>query len=926
MAGRNYEAPQFGARDTRSVQRGQVAGADTRAAVPISVGDDQWQDRMLRSLGQQGTDVLNKMADVEFQNLYLEGQAQVGVAESEAEIQGNPLTRDWKIAGYRDTMGKLALADLEAQFQQDLPLLREKDASEVQAYLAERRAKVMPALASMSREARASASGQILLQDRASTKKWATEHTKFIIEKKSQAVHTQWNTTNQTLKSASLQAALGDLKPEDFSEQLRSAAGVIVGSVWMDSSLPSGVQRELTFGMLQNSMAEDNVALYEYLQANPIPDGSGGQSTLLSRLDGDQQLKLANAYREAMNRTSDARNLYRMEQVANLDAQLDANTYQGTYEGLKGLLDPMVLNKSITGEKRQGLLNKYLDKQYKREQNVAFADMTIRGDVNGLYAAGKDIEDGIKAVEQTLGSRNVSPEQRLSTWMNIGKNGVDKGFKKAGEMLGVTMGQILLSPDGTVLPQHARVFAAVNQEIRAAEAAGLGNTRVAVLSGLPEDQRMQVEQIMRRVDAGAGLDKALQDTKAIAARDDGLSPALKAARAQSSATEVTKAIAAIEPRGLLETLWDHTKAAFGSKNAASDLAISPTSYMGSRDGWFSDSPTVQYYTEQMREAVRQEANNVLLLRPSATPDEVMSVAKANVAARTISTQNGPIAMPRNVNLQTVFGVGPGNQSAIGKAIDGMLPSTVENSRWQLTFAQGRLLAQEVDNKGVNVGQAKYIAPEQVRTRIAEDIRKETAVADRMFGDGRVVEADNLRIQFNGQNTAGVPISWMYGYRENLVAHEGVREKVYKDLSGNKDSKGNDIMTVGVGLSSTNTFYPKPDAEGKITSEQATQSFLNASNEAAQAGISVAKNLGLNNQFTFQLMAELAYQSGTPFMSRQDNTGKRYREFAAALQGKDVEAAKDAFKRTAAWYYSRGESDKPTKRQQNYLRLIENSMK
>ena len=176
-------------RDTREYQQTQVAAADTRVSPPLIVGDDSWRDKMLEQFASNAASMLNKMADIEYSNLYLEGQAKAGVIESEEELQGNPLTRDWKVAGYRDTMGKLALADTEAQFAVDIAKLREKGPEEIQAYLAARREKLMPALGSMSREARAAAAGQLLLQDRAATKTWTTEHAKFIIEQKSLGRH-----------------------------------------------------------------------------------------------------------------------------------------------------------------------------------------------------------------------------------------------------------------------------------------------------------------------------------------------------------------------------------------------------------------------------------------------------------------------------------------------------------------------------------------------------------------------------------------------------------------------------------------------------------------------------------------------------------------------------------------------------------------
>ena len=924
---RDYQAPNFQVRDTREYAGQRIADVDARPVLPHQVGDDTWRDKMLEGMMSQGVQVLNRLADQEFNNLYLEGQAQAGIIESEDELQGNPLTRDWKVAGYRDTMGKLALADTEAQFVSDLPLLRGQNPEDLQKYLSERRAKLTPALGSMSREARAAAAGQLLLQDRAATKQWTTEHTKFIIEQKGKVVRKQWDTGMLTLKSAQVQSATGALKEEDYFAKMQSTVGILVGSVWGDASLPSEVKQKLTSEMLQDALVNDQVGLYDYVQANAIPDGDN--STLVARLDGDQRLRLSNAYREAMSRTSDARSMLRMEQLAAFEAQVDAGTFTGTYSDVKGMLDPMVVNKTITGERRATLLNKYLDKQYQGEVESTLFDAAMRGDIDAVYSAGKGLDDMVKAVDATLTRRKVTPEQRLNTWLQVGTNGMDGvGFKKAGEMIGVTLRQMVSSKDGTILPQHVETFRTVNRAVRAAEDAGLANTRVRLLSGLGEEDRLFAEQIMRRVDSGASIEEAVHRAKDVQAQDEGLSPAARAARASGSNAALSKAIDGVEPRGVLGTVSTWVKAAFGSADAAADMKLRPSSFMTDRDHWFDQSPTVHFYTEQVRQSLRTEADNVLLTRPSATPEEALSVAKANVAARTLSTSQGPIVLPRNINLQETFGVGPGNQAAIGKAIDGMLRETVEDSRWQVAFAQGRLHAQEFDKDGKRVGNGMFIEPQNIRARIMEDTAKAVKVADEQFGAGRTVNKGGLEIKYNGMNTAGVPVGWMYGFRTNLIVHEGVRDTPYEDLSGAKDKAGNRIMTAGVGVSSHNPRYPKVGPDGKVSSEEATRSFNEASNDAAQAGVAVSRALGVQNHYSFLLMSELAYQSGAAFMDQSNKTGDRYRVFGEALKSGDVAAAQEAFKGTAAWFYSRDPKspEKVTGRQKNYLKLIEKSLK
>ena len=923
---RQYQAPEFLVRDTREFRQSQVAAADTRVAPPLIVGDDSWRDKMLEQLGGTATNMLNKMADIEFSNLYLEGQAKAGVIESEEELQGNPLTRDWQVAGYRDTMGKLALADAEAQFAVDIAKLREKGPEEIQTYLAARRNKLMPALSSMSREARAAAAGQLLLQDRAVTRTWATEHAKFIIEQKSQAVHTQWNTSLRLLGNAQIKKQLGELRDGDYNEQLRSTVGTMVQSVWLDNSLPHGVKQQLTFEMLQNALANDSVDLYDYVASNAIPDEAGGTSTLMSRLTGEQQGKVANAYREAQNRTRDARNMAIAAQVANLEAQIDNDAYTGTYEDLLAVLDPMLVSKGITGERRQGIINKYLDKQYKGEQNSALAELYLRGDLNGILSAGKEQADGLTALDAVLARRGASPEQRLNAYLQSGLNGMEGGFKKAGEVLGIALRQVR-SPDGTVLPQHLATVRAINDAVRRAEASGQTGVRVALLSGLSEGDRMFAERVFAHVDGGASYDEAVLKATDAEAKEAQLAPAVKAAQTQQVAKAVTAEITALEPRGVLSSVWTWAKSIFSS-DAANDLKLRPWSGVGDRDGWFGDGPTVQFYTNRVREELANEANHVLLQNPGASADQVISVAKANVAARTISTRFGPLTMPRNVNLEDAFGVGKGNQAAIGPALDAMLKETKEDANWQLAFVNGRLFVQEVVRTGQRFGTGTYLNPKDVRAKIKQMTDAEQEKASNVFGSGRRVQQDGVTIRYNAANTANVPTTWMMSYRDNLVNNEGIKTKPYRDLSGAKDTNGNPIMTVGVGVSSHNPRYPKVQPDGSVKAEDIRRSFIEASNDAAIAGSKAARDLGRYDRPTFLLMAELAYQSGTSFMTQQNKTGERYHEFAAALKSGNVEAAQEAFKRTAAWYYSADPKnrEKITPRQQHYLRLIQQALK
>src|SRR5262249_34789876 len=156
------------------------------------------------------------------------------------------------------------------------------------------------------------------------------------------------NVALRGMTDAQINAATKDLAPEDFTKTLQSTAGLVFSSVWMDQTLPRDVKKQLTFEMAQAALANDSVALYDYLSNTPLPSEDGKQSTLISRLEGEQQLKLANSYREAYQRTNDSRSLLRMEQLANFEAQIDSDSYRGTYQEAVDFLTPLVLNKTIT--------------------------------------------------------------------------------------------------------------------------------------------------------------------------------------------------------------------------------------------------------------------------------------------------------------------------------------------------------------------------------------------------------------------------------------------------------------------------------------------------------------------------------------------------------------------------------------------------
>lgn len=936
MITRTFNAPEFRPQDRRTVEQANVAAADTRVAPDIQVGNESWRDKLLQDIVGTGAPLLNKMADTEFSNLYLEGQAAVGQIESEDELQGNPLTRDWKLAGYRDTVGKLALADMEAQAAVDMQTLREKSPEAMNRYLSERRAKFIPLMASMSREARATAAGQLLVQDRAALKTHVSEHTKFIIEKKAQAITTQFDTSMRSLQGAQMQSALGEITPSAFGEQIRNVASTIYGSIVLDNGLPKDVKKQLLFEAAQRSLAEDAIPLFDFLSNNEFPDGEGGKSTLLSRLDAKDRITLSNQYRESLSRTSAQRSMVRLQQVADLESQIDNDVYTGTIDDLNGVLQPMILNKSLTGEKYQGIVNKFLDKQHKKGTRTALGTAFAQGDINRISSMGKTLKDAEDAFEDQLNLLKASPEQRLTAWLSAGQQGMPTAFKKAGEQMGVALRQ-MRQPDGKVLPQHLQTFRTINEAVTTAERNGQANTRAMLLSGLAEEDRVLAERVFAHRNGGDSYEVALQKAKDIETKEAGMSPSVRASQASQVATEVTKAIGEMEPVGLLEMAWTGFKSLIpGTGVDPNEVALRPKTYasgesfFGKLDRNFDDNnQQVRFYANRVQTELAAEASALMLVSPGAKSKELMSAAKAGVMARTISTNHGPVILPRNAKFEQVFGVPLAMQSKLGQAIDAITPGTKTGSRQELTFLDnGSIIAQEYAKDGERV-------PPRIieKSAILDSLRKiqgsELKKADEVIGSGKTIKSDGVTLNYSGRNSAGVEHDWMFDYRTNLVNHEGVRGVAYEDLSGRKDKGGNNIRTVGVGVSSHNPHFPKEvGPNGRVPDHAIQRSFLDASNDAAEAGARTARDVGVFNKAGFMLMSELAYQSGTAFLTQKNSTGERYVEFVNALRSGDVEKAQTAFKRTAAWYYSRAPKDPSTvtKRQKAYLDMIEKTIK
>ena len=914
MAQNDYRAPNFGVQDTRQVTGQGISGPGQSAGADVTVGED-WRGRLLSNLG----DGLQKVGQAYYEfsstKSYLEGQAAAAVGKSVTELQSDPITRDWAEKGFHDAAGKMAVAQQVAKFPGDLKKLREKAPEEFQSYLTKRRDDLTGAVASMSLGDQAKTAAQLQLMDIDDTAKYTTERAKFIIETKSQAINTKANAQLQSLAANQVAAGTDQGRTEDYLRSVQTTAAGLYADVWSDSSLPASAKQELTKQIAQQALSVDQVAMYDYMNHQELnfPDGTKG--TLISKLPAEDQIKLSASYREAMSRTADMRNLVRSEEMALLETQIDQGQIPGSYEMVRGRLDSLVQNGSITGSRREGILQKMNKKQLEIQTDGEVASAVLRGDNQYMMAKNKTPEQAMEALDRTMVKQGLSPSQMLGQYMQVGRNGNAAGYKKAGSMMGSAITQLADSEDNEVLPQNKEIFRQFMDVVNADTISGKTNSRESVMSGLNERDRMFTEKMLNNAKT-LGFDGALQLARKQRADDMSMAPSAKAAKAANLKEDIQKSVAAVDTSGWVKRFWTGTKAFFGSEDAIADqkLAINQSGVIGNTQG-------EAFYVRQTQEALLAESNFVATDNPSASGSEVVSVAKANLAARTIPTTQGPLILPRGADVSTVFGVPMNSQAKIGPAIDKILGSSPEGGSFHLVFQQGRLFAQGFDKEGQRSGSGFYLEKKDIQTAVNELNIAEDDEANKIHGAGTSVTANGVTLSFSGSNTAGVPEATAFKVRNNLVAHEGLTSEAYKDLSGKIGKDGNPIMTVGPGISSHNPHYPKLTGNASEDSKSINSAFIKASDDALKAGGFIAQQVGKYNDSGIQLMSELAYQSGVNFAELSS-----YKVFLKAMQSGNAEQAKAVFLDTPAFKASGNNPDKLSKRQSSYLSLIEGAMK
>ena len=897
----------LGTKDTRQVGA-QVQDATLRVNAPVTVGDASWRSSLVQSVAATVIKVGGKAVGVAQENAYLEGQAQAGRIKSEEELDGNFLTKDWAVAGYRDTMGKLAMADTESKMVQDMPDLAKKSPAEMQAYLAERRAALTPTFSSLSREQRTNMFGQLLLSDRTALAKHNSEHIKYIVDTTAKGIQGQYLADAHSLDLLQQQAAVSG-NPKDveaYQMQVEKTAGTLYSSIWNNPALARApdVQKKLTTEALQHAIATDNVNLYNFLRDNELPDSDhpSGKSTILSRLDGPELVKLSEQHRASMQRTVAQRHAKQYTVKANAEAEMARGAYTGTMEETEGLANYWLAEKVIDGAGKESFMQKFFESKAKGNDMHGLADAAVRGDMQYISDKNKSVGDAYDALDSVWAKQATSGQSvPLHAQIGVLAGGLNNGMAEAGKRIGVRLGPALMQlerADGTMDAQHVQVLQTVNALVDN----NVNNPTAInqVLSGMSDAQQTKFLR-MRELTKEKPIDVAVRELAQIEKYEATLTPQQKAASTTATAKDIMTEVSDFDSQGLLMSMWNKVASPFSSRAAAK-------STMQPRDNnWFSDDKLANEYAGTMRSEITLEANALSLTNPGLNAGALVNKAAGNVAARTVRTEHGPLFLPRGSDTAKFFGV-PSSVSneTVGKALDSMLKPKQDGNRMRFSVGLGGVAFQEYTPDGASTSNSGVIDPKRVQGAVTEVIDKRVQQASEVHGAGKTVVQDGVQVTFNGENTASVSPDVMFKFRSNLVQNEGVRNTVYKDTKG--------IATTGIGIANKK-YWPQVGPDGRVSRSEIERTFNMASNDAALAGARAAEATGLNNDSWVLLFSELSYHSGTGFSKLSS-----YKELINAARSGNADEAVAAFKNTPAWGAS-GES-----RRKHYNSLITSAMK
>ena len=898
---RDYSGVDFGAQDTRTIYQGQINQVQFQPNKEITVGEkSDWVGKLIGDLGGKVANQLNDLGQQHLQDRYLEGAAKVGQIESEEEIQGNPITRDWEVAGYRDAHNRVLMADAEAQIAADMPKLREKSPAEMTQYLAELRGKLTPHLASGSREQRVANFAKLLTNTQAAQKKHAAEHQAYVQEVESKSLFTSISTAANIHADMRMKAAVDPTYKAAYEASLTNLSMRTATDIFENPKLSQANKEALMMEFMEDQLKKGGGDVYEFLANSPILDSATGQaSTVLSRMSIENQTKLSAKFVEFQEKyKAQILDGFSAEHAA-IKASLDSPSGTTlTYDDINKHISKGLLNKAFGFSEATALREKFLTASAKRRDVRGIVSDALSGNWVALENRQVSPSQVMDAMQTKHAMDNASVETRFGEYLGLAQKGrgFELAYSKIGEMLGPAYMQ-LLDPEAQI--------DTVNQTLMTQMDAHLSTMNPAqqafFLQGMREEQRTAFTRLKANLASGMNIDDARKKTSQQFVEDSKMSSAERTARATAFAQTDNAALDSYKTRGMIGD--------FVARYMPSFLGGVPEyEKIVGKPKLFNQHPKLTQEQElRTRTELDMEARRLRDLDHLTSSEDLMVQAAAAVATRTVPSKFNPIIFPMGTTPQQFLGSStnalPVDANTLGEVVDGMVGEPKFGGTFSISVdptAHSLVVKEYKQNENPQGGapilettNTYRITPDQIRAEMARRNTAKIKREDELVGAGRKLSSGTGSVQYNGDNTAGVRQDWMFDFRSNLVANEGIRDAVYKD------SRGKD--TIGVGIYSKQ-YWPKVGEDGKASQEEISKSLSIASSDAAKVGRTVQMLEGFQDKASFLLFSEMAYQGGASgdfgwYAHNKPEVRSVYRNFVASLKSGDVAKAKEAFAAT-----------------------------
>lgn len=851
--------------------------------------DPSTTDMLLDSVVKVGGALASQAWEVQKEEAYLSGVRQSAEQESEQELQSSAFTRDWTKAGFRDTKGKLA----QAGFMASLPSLIQESLTQPDPQksfsdaMAQAQRGLVTSYEGMSRQSRAALFAQNATDIHTAQSSFTKEYAKHIITTEEKALQSSFTAMRQQLDT-------NKDDPKAYAAASQSFTAGVYTNVWLNPKLPHANKVELTKQALQYAASTDNVQVYSMLKEQQFEFPGGAKGTIMQQLSFEDQIALDTAQRKAMERTKVIRASDFEDTMARQRAEWSDKDGPGptiSYEELSGQLDLALDNGLLSAGKRETVLKEFFTAKARNNPNDLMAQRYAAGDFPAIVAAGGSEEDGLRAYLKSMEGQPY--QETVQGLLSIGNNsGMASALKKAGELMSPTIGQLGLAED--IDPESAAMAHSFIQALDQSEVNNPG-AYSKMLSGLTEDNQNML-LLMREAQRTGGIaDPATAVQWARTKLKEGKGAAAKAART-SNAKADSKVVQELDTTAWYELI---------DRNFGDASAIRPE-----RGFWFEDEDRTAAITGTSKVVLSEEFDRINLTSPFLSDSSRSAKAFAAAAARAVPTPSGPVFLPPGQSVHQYFKAPQiADKAYIGKAIEDLVPlESGQRVEWSMSQIQGAPMLFRITNEDGATISSGSLDPKNVGVRVQENLDVDAATAAQHVGPGKVIysKAQGAFVQANGQNTAGFQPGAMLALREDIVASEGIVTTAYADdsvVAGNK--------AFGVGISQTGKRFEEPRGTGGVyTQDQINDSFMQASNDAAETASRAMRGIGVGGTDWLRFFGELAYQSPG---SARDAT------MLTHIQLGNTEGAIEALKATNAY-----KNSQPA-RQEKYLNKLKKAM-